>query len=115
MCVLFLRRSRSFSWVEGKMSVAMDKALMAMSLEDEDAPFVMPDLPEYSSCERNVLSLIGGTLNPYCQTVSGVVHSMPRKRKKTGRTRGIALSKERFQFIFTNEYDLGPVRLIFWI
>lgn len=36
------------------MSAAMDKALMAMSLEEEDdVPFVMPDLPEYSSTERN--------------------------------------------------------------
>ncbi|KAG7581071.1 Reverse transcriptase domain [Arabidopsis suecica] len=91
------------------MSAAMDKALMAMSLEDDDVPFVMPDLPEFSSCERNVLSLIGRILNPECQTVSGVVHSMPRKWQKTGRTRGIALSKERFQFIFKNEYDLVEV------
>ncbi|CAL9248680.1 unnamed protein product [Arabidopsis halleri] len=38
------------------MSSAMDKALMAMSLEEEDIPFDMPNLPEFSSCERNVLT-----------------------------------------------------------
>ena len=36
------------------MSSAIDKALMAMSLEeDDDVPFVMPNLPEYCSTERN--------------------------------------------------------------
>ena len=34
---------------------AMDKEMMALSLEEEDVPFVMPDLPEF----RNARSLIG--------------------------------------------------------
>ncbi|XP_010418618.1 PREDICTED: uncharacterized protein LOC104704191 [Camelina sativa] len=87
----------------------MDQALMAMSLEEEDIPFTLPDLPEFSSCERNYLSLIGRILNPKCQSVSGVVFDMPRKWQKGDRIRGIALSKERFQFIFQNEHDLEDV------
>lgn len=91
------------------MSAAMDKALMAMSIKDEEVPFNLPDLPEFSSCERNELSLIGRILNPDCQSVSGVVYDMPRKWQKYDRVRGIALSKEKFQFIFKSEHDLEDV------
>ncbi|KAL0812460.1 hypothetical protein Bca101_068903 [Brassica carinata] len=91
------------------MSSAMDKALMELSLDDEDVPFVMPDLPEFSSMERNRRSLIGRLLNPPCQNMASLIHDMPRKWQKYGRVRGIALSKERFQFIFQNEYDLEDV------
>lgn len=34
---------------------------------------------------------------------------MPRKWQKVGRVRGIALSNERFQFIFKNEHDLVEI------
>ncbi|WZZ54671.1 hypothetical protein YC2023_054778 [Brassica napus] len=34
---------------------------------------------------------------------------MPRKWQKQGRVRGVALSKERFQFIFDHEHDLLDV------
>ncbi|XP_023640390.1 uncharacterized protein LOC111831096 [Capsella rubella] len=91
------------------MSSAMDKALMAMSLEEEDAPFEMPDLPQFSSCEKNELSLIGRLLNPKCQSMSSLVFNMPRKWQKIGRVRGVALSSERFQFIFSSEHDLVEV------
>lgn len=91
------------------MSAAMDKALMAMSLEEEDTPFVMPDLPEFRSTERNNRSLIGRLLNPACQKMAKLILEMPRKWQKQGRVRGIALSKERFQFIFDHEHDLLDV------
>lgn len=92
------------------MSAAMDKALMAMSLEeDDDAPFVMPDLPEYSSTERNKRSLIGRLLNLDYQKMADFIFEMPRKWQKQGRVRGIALSQERFQFISDNEHDLLEV------
>ncbi|XP_009137703.2 uncharacterized protein LOC103861744 [Brassica rapa] len=92
------------------MSSAVDKALMAMSLEDDDdVPFVMPNLPEYCSTERNRRSLIGRFLNPDCQKMSEFIFQMPRKWQKQGRVRGIALSQERFQFIFDNEHDLVEV------
>ncbi|KAG2327641.1 hypothetical protein Bca52824_010369 [Brassica carinata] len=91
------------------MSHAMDKEMMAMSLEEEDEPFDMPDLPQFSSCERNNRSLIGRILNPDCQKMSNLLREMPRKWQKQGKVRGVALSKERFQFIFDNEHDLLEV------
>lgn len=87
----------------------MDKALMAISLEEEDLPFDMPDLHEFSSCERNVLSLVGRTLNPECQTMKHLIRDMPRKWQKIGRVRGIAISSEKFQFIFNSKHDLDEV------
>lgn len=91
------------------MSIAMDKALMAMSLEEEDVPFDLPDLPEFSSIERNHLSLIGRILNHDCQKMPILIVEMPRKWQKVGKCRGVALSKEKFQFIFDNEFDLLDV------
>ncbi|XP_048623053.1 uncharacterized protein LOC106364730 [Brassica napus] len=93
------------------MSAAMDRALMALSLEEEEeeVPFVMPELPGFSSTEENALSLIGRTLNPECQKISGLILTMPRKWQKEGRVRGVALSEEKFQFIFKNEHDLIDV------
>lgn len=91
------------------MSAAMDKALMAMSLEEVEVPFEMPDLPQFRSCERNILSLVGRLLNPDNQSMSNLILNMPRKWQKVGRVRGIALSNERFQFIFKNEHDLVEI------
>lgn len=34
---------------------------------------------------------------------------MPRKWQKSDRIRGVALSKEKFQFIFKSEHDLEDV------
>lgn len=78
------------------MSSAIDKAMLAMSIEEEDVPFDMPDLPEFSSCERNTLSIVGRVLNPDTQVMKHLIRNMPRKWQKIGRVRGIALSKERF-------------------
>lgn len=91
------------------MSAAMDKALMAMSLEEEDLPFEMPDLPEFLSVERNVISLIGRTLNPDCQPMKNLIRDMPRKWQKPGKMKGVALSNEKFQFIFNSEHDLQEI------
>lgn len=91
------------------MSHAMDKAMMALSLEHDDEPFDMPDLPEFKSSERNSRSLIGRILNPDCQKMPGLIQDMLRKWQKQGKVRGIALSKERFQFIFDHEHDLVEV------
>lgn len=71
------------------MSAAMDRALMALSLEDEEeeVPFAMPELPGFSSIEENALSLIGRTLNPEYQKISGLILTMPRKWQKEDRVR----------------------------
>ncbi|KAG2303618.1 hypothetical protein Bca4012_062356 [Brassica carinata] len=93
------------------MSAAMDRALMALSLEqeEEDVPFTMPDLPGFSSAEENAFSIIGRTLYPKYQKISGLILTMPRKWKKEGKVRGVALSEEKFQFIFQTEHDLMDV------
>ncbi|KAL0688940.1 hypothetical protein Bca4012_088617 [Brassica carinata] len=59
---------------------------MTLSLEEE-APFVMADLPGFSSAEDNVLSIMGRALNPECQKMSGLILTMPRKWQKEGRVR----------------------------
>lgn len=69
----------------------------------------MPELPEFSSAEANKLSLMGRILNPDRQKMSLLIMKMPRKWQKEGKVRGIALSQERFQFIFNNEHDLLDV------
>ncbi|KAL0727181.1 hypothetical protein Bca4012_023274 [Brassica carinata] len=91
------------------MSLAMDKALMALSLDEEEVPFAMPELPEFSSAAENKLSLMGRILNPHRQKMAALIMKMPRKWQKEGKVRGIALSQERFQFIFDNEHDLRDV------
>lgn len=79
------------------MSAAMDRALMALSLEDEEEKVpAMPELPGFSFIEENALSLIGRTLNPECQKISGLIFTMPRKWHKEGRVRRVALSEEKF-------------------
>lgn len=92
-----------------KMSFAMDKAMMELSLDEEDEPFCMPDLPQFKSCERNARSLIGRILNPDCQKMFNLILNMPRKWQKNGKVRGVALSQERFQFIFNHEHDLEEI------
>ncbi|XP_018443735.2 uncharacterized protein LOC108815722 [Raphanus sativus] len=67
------------------MSLAMDKALMALTLDEEDVPFEMPDLPEFSSAEENKLSLMGRLLNPNRQKMPNLIMKMPRKWQKEGR------------------------------
>ena len=91
------------------MSLAMDRALMALSLDEEDTPFEMPDLPGFTSAEENKLSLMGRLLNPERQRMSNLIIQMPRKWQKEGKVRGIALSQEKFQFIFNSEHDLQDV------
>lgn len=52
---------------------------MALSLDEEDEPFEMPDRPGFSSNERNLLSIVGRVLNPECQRMSSLIWRMPRK------------------------------------
>ena len=80
-----------------------------MSLEEEEEPFVLPDNPEYYSTGRNSLSLVGRILNPQCQAMYDVILDMPHKWKLYDRVKGVAISKERFQFIFKHEHDLQDV------
>lgn len=92
------------------MTSEMDKVLMALSLKDDDeAPSNLPDLPQYFATERNACSLIGRILNPEYQNVANLILDMLRKLQKVNRVRGIALTKEHFQFIFLHAHDLQDV------
>lgn len=88
------------------MSSKLDSAMNGLCLEEEDEPF---DLPEYSSSESNTLSIVGRILNPECQKMSDLILDMPRKWQLYDQVRGIALSKEKFQFIFKYEHDLEEI------
>lgn len=83
----------------------MDQALRTMSLSDEDT-LVLPTDPSYCVTESNTLSILGRLLNPDCQSMSRMIENMPRIWRLYERVRGIALTKERFQFIFQTEHDL---------
>lgn len=73
--------------------------------DEENTPFEMPDLLEYCSNDVNELSIIGRVLNPDHQKVSDLILELPRNWDKVGRIREIALSRERFEFIFRSEHD----------
>ncbi|XP_024010247.1 uncharacterized protein LOC112085278 [Eutrema salsugineum] len=94
------------------MSASMDRAMMALSMEEEEVPFDMPDLPDYCSSEDNVQSIIGRVLNPDCQKMASLILDMPRKWQLYDRVRGIALSKERKGIHTYNEWALAIDRWI---
>ena len=91
------------------MTSSLEKILMEMSLEDKEEPFDLPDLPEFDSKDINSMSLIGRILNPESQKMSSLILDMPRKWQIYERVRGVALSQERFQFIFKYEHDLDDI------
>ncbi|XP_018479503.1 uncharacterized protein At4g02000-like [Raphanus sativus] len=80
-----------------------------MSLEEEDVPVDLPDLPQFSAVESNKLSIIGRTLNPEKQRMKDLILDMPRKWQVYDRVRGVALSSSMFQFTFKYEHDLEEV------
>ncbi|XP_048625180.1 uncharacterized protein LOC106427221 [Brassica napus] len=88
------------------MEPSLDKAMLGMTLEEDEEPYTIPDRPEFYSTERNILSLVGRLLNPHCQGMKDLILDMPRKWQLYDRVRGVALSKDRFQFIFKYEHDL---------
>lgn len=92
--------SKGFSDLGLEMSSSLDKAILSMNLEEVEVPFNLPDLPQFSSSERNVLSILGRVLNTDFQNVSYLILDMPRKWQLYDRVCGVALSTERFQIIF---------------
>lgn len=48
-------------------------------------------------------------LNPDCQSMSRMIEDMPRVWRVYDRVKGIALSRDKFQFIFQREEDLQIV------
>lgn len=45
----------------------INKVFESMSLEEEEVPFNLPDLPKFSAVERNKLSIMGGYLTRICR------------------------------------------------
>lgn len=90
------------------MVYALDKALQAMSLE-EDKPIVLKNLPKFCAYERNGCSIIGRLLCPENQKMSSMIHEMPRLWRVYNRARGFALPNDKFQFVFDLETDLSTV------
>ncbi|XP_019095330.1 PREDICTED: uncharacterized protein LOC109130252 [Camelina sativa] len=77
--------------------------------EEEDKPLVLSNLPQFYSSERNVRSLIGRFLNPDYQRMSNWILEMPRIWRLYNRVRGVALSRDRFQFIFKYDEDINEI------
>ncbi|XP_018435877.1 uncharacterized protein At4g02000-like [Raphanus sativus] len=80
-----------------------------MSLEEEEVPYELPDLPQFSAIECNKMSIIGRLVNPDCQKIKDLILDMPRKWQVYDIVRGVALSSTMFQFIFKYEHDLEEV------
>ena len=87
------------------MADFLQKAIGAMSIEDEE-PLVLPDSPQFTVVDANETSLLGRLLNPDCQSMARMIDYMPTAWRVYGRVRGIALSRDRFQFVFQREEDL---------
>lgn len=86
----------------------LDKEIEKMSIA-EDTPLVLSNQEKYSSTERNGCSILGRFLNPPNQRMSNWILDMPRIWRLYSRVRGVALSQEKFQFIFKSEDDLNEV------
>ena len=104
----------TFSSVVGNISCRdtmadlLHKAIQAMSLEEEE-PLTLPDSPRFRVVDENQISLLGRLLNPDCQSMSRMIEYMPTAWRVYDRVRGIALSRDRFQFVFQREEDLQTV------
>lgn len=86
----------------------LQKAIQSMSLEEEE-PLILPDSPRFRVFDENETSLLGRLLNPDCQSMARMIEYMPTAWRVYGRVRGIALSRDRFQFVFQREEDLVTV------
>ncbi|KAG2270101.1 hypothetical protein Bca52824_064656 [Brassica carinata] len=76
---------------------------------DEEEPLDLGSDPSYRVLDENETSLMGRLLNPECQSMARMIDYMPTAWRVTGRVWGIALSRDRFQFIFQREEDLQTV------
>ncbi|KAG2331652.1 hypothetical protein Bca52824_002832 [Brassica carinata] len=90
------------------MADMLHKAIQSMSLEEEE-PLTLPDSPRFRVYDENETSLLGRLLNPDCQSMERMIDYMPTAWRVYGRVRGIALSRDRFQFVFQREEDLQTV------
>ncbi|XP_013632863.1 PREDICTED: uncharacterized protein LOC106338429 [Brassica oleracea var. oleracea] len=90
------------------MADFLHKAIGAMSIEDEE-PLVLPESPQFTVLDANETSMLGRLLNPDCQSMSRMIDYMPTAWRVYGRVLGIALTRDRFKFVFQREEDLVTV------
>lgn len=90
------------------MADKLHNAIRSLSIEDDD-PISLPDDPKFWVSDANVNSLMRRLLNPDCQPMAKMISYMPTAWRVHGRVRGIALSRDRFHFIFQREEDLLTV------
>lgn len=90
------------------MEANLAESLRGMTL-GEDKTIVIPDEPAYCAMERGGRSLLGRLLNPECQNMGRMLRTMPKIWKVYEMARGIALTKEIFQFVFDLESDIQMV------
>ncbi|XP_048599919.1 uncharacterized protein LOC106355563 [Brassica napus] len=96
------------------MGENLAEVLQGMSL-GEDKSIIIPDEDAYCAMDRGGRSILGRLLNPECQNMGRMLKTMPKIWKVYERVTGIALTKERFQFIFDLETDIQTVlRQGFW-
>lgn len=88
---------------------SLHQSLKSMSIEEDEVPLTLPDSPRFRVFDGNSISLLGRLLNPDCQPMAKMIEYMPTAWRVYGRVRGIALSRDRFQFIFQREEDLETV------
>lgn len=92
------------------MEFQLDKCLQAMLIEEkEKTPLVISNQPNLCSTYRILKSTMGRFLNPDNQRMSKWILDMPRIWRLYDKVRGIALSRDRFQFIFKHDKDLIEV------
>ncbi|KAL0854012.1 hypothetical protein Bca101_059164 [Brassica carinata] len=97
------------------MAEQLQAAIGAMSLRDDEL-IDLPDSPRFKVFEQNTLNLLGHLLNPSCLPMEEMIETMPRVWRVYSRVRGIALSSEKFQFIFEREEDMETVlKVDVWI
>lgn len=77
-------------------------AVKGMSLKD-DEPITLPYSPRFKVFDENSISLLGRLLNPDYQSMSRMIEDMPTIWRVYHKVRGIALSRDKFQFIFQRE------------
>ncbi|RID62856.1 hypothetical protein BRARA_E01898 [Brassica rapa] len=90
------------------MDENLAEVLKGMSL-GEDKSIIIPEDDDFCAIERGGRSILGRLLNPECQNMGRMLKMMPKIWKVYERVRGLALTKERFQFVFDLETDIQMV------
>lgn len=90
------------------MDENLAEVLKGISL-GEDKSIIIPEDDDFCAIERGGRSILGRLLNPECQIMGRMLKTMPKIWKVYERVRGLALTKERFQFVFDLVLTLRPI------